>query len=64
MRSWPDLPQLRSVALSAETLRSVDAVVLATDHAQVDYELVVRESPLVVDTRGALRGQHGGVVRA
>ena len=52
MRTWPDLPAMESRALDAETLRSVDAVLLITDHRAVDYELVAREAPLVVDTRG------------
>ena len=39
--------------LTAEGLASVDAVVIVTDHDNVDYELVVANAPLVVDTRNA-----------
>ncbi len=46
---------LRSVPLTAATLAAVDAVVIATDHSGVDYELVVRHAALVVDARNATR---------
>ncbi len=58
---------LQSSPLTAQSLAAVDAVVIVTDHSDVDYELVVRESRLVVDTRNATRhiGPHDGrVVRA
>jgi UDP-N-acetyl-D-glucosamine dehydrogenase len=32
-----------------------DAVVLVTDHSSLDRERLVREAPLVIDTRDALR---------
>ncbi len=62
MRTWAELPQLRSEPLTAELLAARDAVLLITDHAQVDYDLVLEHAPLVIDTRGALRGDN--VVRA
>jgi UDP-N-acetyl-D-glucosamine dehydrogenase len=64
MRSWPDLPPLESVELTGELLRAQDAVLIVTDHAAVDYDLVLREAPLVVDTRGVYRGPNGKVVKA
>jgi UDP-N-acetyl-D-glucosamine dehydrogenase len=45
---------LRSVPLTRETLRGADCVVVVTDHSNVDYGLVAREAPIVVDTRHAL----------
>ena len=62
MRTWAELPEMRSEPLTAETLAAQDAVLLITDHAQVDYDLVLEHAPLVVDTRGVLRGDN--VVRA
>ncbi len=44
----------RSEELTAELLRSMEAVVIVTDHDNVDYDLVGRESALVVDTRNAM----------
>jgi UDP-N-acetyl-D-glucosamine dehydrogenase len=37
MRSWPDLPPMTSQPLTQENLQSIDAVLLATDHQDVDY---------------------------
>jgi UDP-N-acetyl-D-glucosamine dehydrogenase len=51
-----------SVPLTGEVLDSVDAVVIVTDHSNVDYDVVVRHAPLVLDTRNALRGFDGGKV--
>jgi UDP-N-acetyl-D-glucosamine dehydrogenase len=58
----PALPRTRkydfgltSAPLEAGSLREYDAAVIVTDHAAVDYELVLREAPLVVDTRGVAR---------
>ncbi len=64
MRTWAELPEMRSEPLTAELLAAQDAVVLITDHAEVDYDLVLAHAPLVVDTRGVLRGGGGKVVRA
>jgi UDP-N-acetyl-D-glucosamine dehydrogenase len=51
---------LESVPLTPDTLAAVDAVIIVTDHSGVDYGLVVRESPLVIDTRNATRSvAHG-----
>ena len=33
-----------------------DCVVIVTDHSQYDYERIVRDARLVVDTRNATRG--------
>lgn len=64
MRSWPHLPEMASQPLTKETLAACDAVVLITDHTAVDYELVARHAPLVVDTRGVYRTARPNVVKA
>ncbi len=58
----PILPPLRghtirleSSPLTAELLRAQDCVLIATDHKAFDYEFILRNSSLVVDTRGATR---------
>jgi len=58
----PALPKTRkydfgltSTPLTAETLKAYDAVVVATDHAALDYDLIFREARLVVDARGVAR---------
>jgi UDP-N-acetyl-D-glucosamine dehydrogenase len=64
MRSWPHLPPMASVALTPETLASSDAVVLVTDHTVVDYDVVGRFAPLIIDTRGVYRQPRPNVVKA
>jgi UDP-N-acetyl-D-glucosamine dehydrogenase len=55
---------MRSEPLTAQTLGGQDAVVIVTDHANVDYDLVVRHAPLVIDTRGIYRQVLPNVVKA
>ncbi|MEO8429906.1 MAG: nucleotide sugar dehydrogenase [Acidobacteriota bacterium] len=64
MRSWPDLPPMSSVPLDASSLGAADAVLIVTDHAQVDYDLVSRHAALVIDTRGVYRENLPNVVKA
>ena len=45
------------VPLTAEVLGSCDAVVVVTDHDDVDYELVARHSPYVFDARNRVKGE-------
>ncbi|MGQ0649845.1 MAG: nucleotide sugar dehydrogenase [Gemmatimonadaceae bacterium] len=45
--------EVEGVALTAELLSRSDAVVIVTDHSNVDYQLVVDHAPLVIDTRNA-----------
>lgn len=52
----------RCVALSIDEISAADCIVIITDHHGVDYEAVVRNSQLVVDTRNATRGIPGGTV--
>lgn len=44
------------VDLTAETIAAVDAVLVITDHRNVDYALVADKARLVLDTRNALKG--------
>lgn len=64
MRSWPDLPEMHSVDLAADALQNFDAAVIVTNHSAVDYDLVLEQAPLVLDTRGVLRHRNGKVRRA
>lgn len=44
-----------SQKLTDELLHSVDLAVIVTDHAGVDYARILKEAPLVLDTRGVIR---------
>ncbi len=44
--------ELQSVMLDKDSLKSFDCILLATDHDGFDYELIVNNADLLVDTRG------------
>jgi len=46
---------MHGVELTDDALRSSDAVVIVTDHDNVDYQRVVDLAPVVVDARNATR---------
>jgi UDP-N-acetyl-D-glucosamine dehydrogenase len=54
MREYPQYAGVASVDLSAATLATYDAVLIATDHDVVDYAKIAQSAALVVDTRNAL----------
>jgi UDP-N-acetyl-D-glucosamine dehydrogenase len=63
----PHVPELarqglRSVPLDAEILGDADVAVIVTDHRAVDYSMVVREAPLVVDLRNVTEPSDNGKV--
>jgi UDP-N-acetyl-D-glucosamine dehydrogenase len=61
------VPELASQPLTAELLAAQDCVLIVTDHTAVDYELVVRSTPVVIDTRNAtaqVRGNRAHVHKA
>ena len=53
LRKHPDL-QLHSVALTEQTLKAVDLVIIATDHDAIDWTLIGRAASLIVDTRNVM----------
>ncbi len=44
-----------SQELTAELIRKVDAVVITTDHSTIDYQFIVDEARLVIDSRNATK---------
>lgn len=48
---------LKSVPLTPETVASYDAVVLLTDHSDIDYRMICDNARILIDTRGKYRGQ-------
>jgi UDP-N-acetyl-D-glucosamine dehydrogenase len=47
--------ELCAAPLSAELVKASDCVLITTHHKDFDYEMVVREAKLVIDTRNATR---------
>src|SRR6185503_11878733 len=45
-----------SVDLTASVLAQSDCALILTGHSAFDYELIVRQAPLVFDTRNATQG--------
>ena len=59
---FPELPELRkyklnikSVDLTEENLKNYDLVVLSTDHDAFDYNFILNNSNLILDTRNAFK---------
>ncbi|MCE9582067.1 MAG: nucleotide sugar dehydrogenase [Planctomycetes bacterium] len=48
--------KMSSQKLTADLVKKQDAVLIVTDHADVDYAMVVENAALVVDTRNATKG--------
>ncbi len=51
---------MHSVALTDAALKGTDLALIVTDHSEIDYKRVLREAPLVLDSRGVLRGSGNG----
>ena len=56
--------ELSSVELSAEKLQSYDCVLLATNHDDFNYDQILKNSKLIVDTRGVYLKPAANVVKA
>ncbi|WP_438752391.1 nucleotide sugar dehydrogenase [Pararhizobium sp. O133] len=63
-REYMALKGRQSVPLDEQSVRSFDAVLIATDHDAVDYAALARFAPLIVDTRNAFsrRNIEGGTI--
>jgi len=49
---------MESVPLSPETLRAYDCVLLATDHDVFDYDMILENASLIVDTLNKKASNH------
>ncbi len=52
--------KMKSVVLNRKNVSSADAVVILTDHSAFDYEKIVNDAKLVVDTRNAVKSKYNG----
>ncbi len=53
-----------SVELTADAVAGYDCVVIATNHSSTDWAMVAEKAQLIVDTRNAMHGFGGNVVKA
>ncbi len=69
----PEIPHMREhnfrfeqkhTVLTPEVVAGFDAVVLSTAHKAFDYPMILKNSKLVIDTRGKYRGHHDNVIKA
>ncbi len=51
--------ELRSQKLTPDLLKSADVVVITTNHSDYDFQEIVNQAKMVVDTRNATRGLKG-----
>ncbi len=58
-RKYPHFAGRESVPLDGSAVAAADAVIIATDHSQVDYAMIGSHATLVVDTRNAMRDVSG-----
>jgi UDP-N-acetyl-D-glucosamine dehydrogenase len=54
-REYPELTGEKSIQWNLKTLSKYDAVLIATDHSEVDYTGMVKASKLIIDTRNATK---------
>jgi len=62
-RKYPTL-KLKSVKLTEKRLKEYDAVIIATDHSVYDFDWISNHSPLIIDTRNAIKKKRKNVIKA
>jgi UDP-N-acetyl-D-glucosamine dehydrogenase len=62
-REWPGQLDMTAVDLIRGSIAQYDCVVIVTDHKAFDYDAIVAEADLVVDTRNAIKKRHPHVFR-
>ena len=58
-REHKNLTGRQSIELTAETLDCYDAILISTDHDDIDYQLIANHASLVIDTRNAMAEYSG-----
>ena len=58
-----DGKRMRRIALNPRVLRTHDCVVIVTDHSAFDYDMIVKHSRRIVDTRNALKKYRSSKIR-
>ena len=55
---------LESIHLNENNISEYDAIVITTDHDNVDYDLIKQHASLIIDTRGVYRTPSDNIIRA
>lgn len=53
MRGYPELADIFSINFNIDNLLKYDAVIICTDHDNIEYQLLIDNSKLIIDTRNA-----------
>ena len=62
-REWPGRRDLKAIELKRGVYKQYDCVVIITDHKTFDYEAMVSEADVIVDTRNAIKTPHPHVFK-
>jgi UDP-N-acetyl-D-glucosamine dehydrogenase len=62
-REWAGARDVKSIELKRGAFQPYDCVVIVTDHTTFDYDAMVTEADLIVDTRNAIKTPHPHVFR-
>ncbi len=62
-RDYPGL-KLKSVVLTEKKLKEFNAVIITTAHSVYDFEWIVENSSLIIDTRNAVKKKRKNVIKA
>ncbi|HNX26823.1 MAG TPA: nucleotide sugar dehydrogenase [Phycisphaerae bacterium] len=66
-REHAELAGIKSKKLSPAMIASYDVVIISTDHTKYDYDMIVKNAKLVMDTRNAtanVKGSRKNIVKA
>lgn len=67
IHDYTSLSGLKSITLTKEALQTYDAVLMCTNHDDVNYDFIVENSKLIIDTRNATVNcskEKGNIVKA
>jgi UDP-N-acetyl-D-glucosamine dehydrogenase len=62
-RDWSGREDLRAVDLTRGAIGQYDCIVIITDHKAFDYDAIVAEADVIVDTRNAIKEPHPNVFK-
>ena len=62
-REWSAGFDIQAVELTRQSLAQYDCVVIVTEHKAFDYDAIVAEADLIVDTRNAIKQPHAHVFK-
>jgi UDP-N-acetyl-D-glucosamine dehydrogenase len=62
-REWSGRVDIKAVDLTRDSIARYDCVVIVTDHKAFDYEALVAEADIIVDTRNAIKKPYPNVFR-